>query len=106
MAITLTRNGVTQAVSLHPENTTRKAVSLAIRDTRQTTYTVKALGNAELTIEQVRAQFQAHWTLTRKQAGSKQDNPSQRGPYASKYSDAIVSECKQILDKAGVRKVA
>lgn len=105
MAIVMTRNGVSTAVSLHPENTARKAVSLELKELKGVKVSVSALGGAELTLEQIRSQFQAHWTLTRKQAGSKEDNPSQRGPYASKYSDAIMSECKQILDRYGIRKL-
>ena len=100
------QNGRKIATTSHPELTARKAVQVQVRALKADTYTVKALGGIELTLEQIRAQFQAHWTLTRKQAGSKQDNPSQRGPYASAYSDAIVKETKAILDKAGVRKVA
>lgn len=109
MAITLTQNGVKTAVSLHPENTARKAVSLHIKGV---TVPVRSLGGVELTLEQIRAQFQAHWTLTRKQSGNttrpdKPDyNKSGRGPFANSYSDAIVKECKAILDSYGVRKLA
>ena len=105
MAVALTQAGVAQARKTHPENTKRKAVSLQLRDTKEQTYTIHALGGAELTISQVKAQFQAHWTLTRKQAGSKRDNPSGRGIYANAYSDAIVKETKAILDRAGIRKL-
>ena len=106
MNITLTRNGVTTAVSLHPENTTRKAVSLVRKDLASLRIPVASLGGAELSLEQIATQFQAHWTLTRKESGPKASNPSQRGPYASKYSDAIVAETKAILDRYGIRKVA
>lgn len=96
MAITLTRNGVTTAVSLHPENTRRKAVSVHTRDLSQVRVNVHALG-VELTIPQIVAQFQAHWTLLRKQAGGNAE-----GVWANDYSRKIVKETREILRAHGV----
>ena len=101
MAITLTRNGVSTAVSLHPENTTRKAVTLHTRSVRTDKLAIKALGGAELTLPQIAAQFEAHWSLLRKQSGG---NPE--CIFANAYSKAIVKECKAVLDAYGVRKGA
>ena len=101
MPITLTRNGVKTAVSLHPENTTRKAVSVQVRAIRTDKVAIKALGGAELTLPQIAAQFEAHWTLIRKQSGG-----APEGIFANAYSKAIVKECKAVLDAYGVRKGA
>jgi hypothetical protein len=110
MPATLTHAGIANAVSAHPEVTRRKAVSLAIREAKNTTYAVQALGGAQLTLAQVAAQFDAHWSLIRKASGNttrpeRADfNESGEGPYANEYSRKIVAECKAILDKAGVKK--
>lgn len=101
MAITLTRNGVTTAVSVHPENTRRKAVSLYTRDLSQVMVSVQSLGGIELSIPQVAAQFQAHWTLIRKQSGG-----APEGIFANDYSRKIVKETGKILEQYGVSKVA
>lgn len=96
MAITLTRNGITTAVNLSPENTRRKAVTIYTRDLNAVTALVSSLG-VELTIPQITAQFQAHWTLLRKQAGG---NPE--GVWANEYSRKIVKETRAILKAHGV----
>lgn len=93
LAIALTESGVASARKAHPENTKRKAVQLKVRDTKTTTYAIKALGGAELTIDQVLAQFRAHWKLGRMQ-GKK---------YANSYSSKIVAETRAILKKEGVQ---
>ena len=110
MAVELTNAGVAQARSNHPENTPRKAAQLDLREKRATTYFIKSLG-AELTLGEIKIQFQAHWTLLRKQSGNttRPDkpgyNPTGEGPYATDYGRKIVAECKAILDKQGIRKV-
>ena len=94
LAIALTEAGVASARKAHPENTKRKAVSIQVASTKQATFVVKTLGGVELTAQQVYAQFQAHWTLIRKQSGA----------YDNDYSRKIVAETKSILDKNGIRK--
>lgn len=101
MPTTLTKTGIANAVTSHPELTRRKAVSVAMREIRETRVIVKALGGAELTLEQVAAQFEAHWSLLRKQSGG-----ASEGIFANAYSKRIVAETKAILDSFGVRKGA
>jgi hypothetical protein len=53
---------------------------------------VASLGGVELSLAQVLAQFQAHWTLARKESGAWENN----------YSTSIITECKDIMRAHGV----
>ena len=105
LAIALTEAGVASARKEHPENTKRKAVSIKVASTKKATFVVESLGGVELTSQQVYAQFHAHWTLIRKQAGSKKDpNYTGYGPYDNPYSRKIIAETHAILHSNGIRK--
>ena len=114
MALLLTRGGTTTAVSLHPENTPRKALSLHLRDLSQTSVPVRSLGGVELSLAQCAAMYQAHWSLLRKESGPEFLNRKRgirnpewtgEGIFANDFSRQLVKELVTILSDHKVSKV-